>query len=83
MHTESRDRSRYVRPHHLCKVTTANITYPPPRSRYLLSSPLGMTDTELVIEGEVLIIVFVLDTHLGWEIMMRSKRLSKALPSAV
>ena len=44
---------------------------------------LGVTDMELVIEGEVLIIVFVLDTHLGWEIMMRSKRLSKALPSAV
>ena len=44
---------------------------------------LGITDTELVIEGEVLIIVFALDTHLGWEIMMRSKRLSKALPSAV
>ena len=44
---------------------------------------LGITDTELVIEGEVLIIVFVLDTHLGWEIMMRSKRLSKALPSVV
>jgi len=45
------DGTRNVCPHHLCKVTRANITYPLPSPRYVLSHPPSISDTEGVRKG--------------------------------
>lgn len=46
------DRTYNECPHHLCKVMTAFIPSPPKGSRYVHFCPLGMLDTELVMEGD-------------------------------